>query len=44
MLVAGDPEAMEREKRLKVGIPIPEKLDQQLREICERCGATYVLT
>jgi LDH2 family malate/lactate/ureidoglycolate dehydrogenase len=44
VLVAGDPEAMEREQRLKTGIPIPEKLDQQLREICERCGARYVLT
>lgn len=44
VLVAGDPEAMERERRLKEGIPIPEKLDQQLREICGRCGAQYVLT
>jgi LDH2 family malate/lactate/ureidoglycolate dehydrogenase len=44
VLVAGDPEAMERERRLKDGIPIPEKLDQQLRDVCARCGAQYVLT
>ncbi len=44
VLVAGDPEAAERERRLKEGIPIPEKLDQHLRDICARCGAKYVLT
>ena len=44
VLVVGDPEAMEREKRLKTGIPIPEKLDQHLRDICGRCRAEYVLT
>ena len=44
VLVAGDPEAAERERRLKSGIPIPEKLDQHIRDICARCGAQYVLT
>jgi LDH2 family malate/lactate/ureidoglycolate dehydrogenase len=44
VLVAGDPEAAERERRLKNGIPIPEKLDQHIRDICGRCGAEYVLT
>jgi LDH2 family malate/lactate/ureidoglycolate dehydrogenase len=44
VLVAGDPEAMERDKRLKMGIPIPEKLDKHIRDICGRCGADYVLT
>ncbi|MBM3343086.1 MAG: Ldh family oxidoreductase [Betaproteobacteria bacterium] len=44
VLVAGDPEAAERERRLKSGIPIPEKLDMQIREICERSGAQYCLT
>ncbi len=44
VLVAGDPEASERERRLKNGIPIPEKLDQYIREICGRCGAAYCLT
>ena len=44
VLVAGDPEAAERERRLKTGIPIPEKLDKHIRDICGRCGAAYVLT
>jgi len=44
VLVAGDPEAAERERRLKNGIPIPEKLDKHIRDICGRCGAAYVLT
>ncbi len=44
VLVAGDPEAAERERRLKNGIPIPEKLDRHIRDICGRCGAAYVLT
>jgi LDH2 family malate/lactate/ureidoglycolate dehydrogenase len=44
VLVAGDPEMNERERRLKDGIPIPEKLDKLIRDICERCGAEYVLT
>jgi len=44
VLVAGDPEAAERERRLKNGIPIPEKLDKHIRDICGRCGAEYVLT
>ncbi len=44
VLVAGDPEAAERERRLKSGIPIPERLDKHIRDICGRCGAQYVLT
>ena len=44
VLVAGDPEAAERERRMKNGIPIPEKLDKHIRDICGRCGAQYVLT
>ncbi len=44
VLVAGDPEAAERESRLKNGIPIPEKLDRHIRDICARCDAKYVLT
>lgn len=44
VLVAGDPEAAERERRMKTGIPIPEKLHQHIRDICGRCGAQYVLT
>ena len=43
VLVAGDPEAMAREERLRDGIPIPSRLEQHIREICVRCGAGYVL-
>jgi LDH2 family malate/lactate/ureidoglycolate dehydrogenase len=43
VLVAGDPEEMERERRLREGIPIPDTLDRLIRGICERSGAAYVL-
>lgn len=43
VLVAGDPEAAAREQRLREGIPIPPSLAQQLRGVCERCGAAFVL-
>ncbi|HEV7801689.1 MAG TPA: Ldh family oxidoreductase [Burkholderiales bacterium] len=43
VLVHGDPEAASREQRLRDGIPIPQKLADQIRAICERCGAPYVL-
>jgi LDH2 family malate/lactate/ureidoglycolate dehydrogenase len=43
VLVAGDPEATTREHRLRHGIPIPRKLQQHLRDVCERCGAPYLL-
>ncbi|MCW8084178.1 Ldh family oxidoreductase [Sabulicella glaciei] len=43
VLVAGDPEEEERERRLRHGIPIPAALDRHIRAICERCGASYVL-
>ena len=43
VLVAGDPEAETRERRLREGVPIPQALDQQLREVCERAGVAYVL-
>jgi LDH2 family malate/lactate/ureidoglycolate dehydrogenase len=43
VLVAGDPEAMKREQRLREGIPIPPKLAEQIEAICVRCGAPYVL-
>ncbi|GGG31629.1 malate dehydrogenase [Caldovatus sediminis] len=43
VLVAGDPEEMERERRLREGIPIPDSLDRLIRGICERSGAAYVL-
>jgi LDH2 family malate/lactate/ureidoglycolate dehydrogenase len=43
VLVAGDPEALAREERLRDGIPIPSRLDAHIRDICGRCGAAYVL-
>jgi LDH2 family malate/lactate/ureidoglycolate dehydrogenase len=43
VLVHGDPEAATRERRLREGIPIPRKLADQIRAICERCGAPFVL-
>jgi LDH2 family malate/lactate/ureidoglycolate dehydrogenase len=43
VLVAGDPEAEQRELRLREGIPIPAALADQIRAICARCGAPFVL-
>ena len=43
VLVPGDPEAKERELRLRQGIPIPPALADKIRAICGRCGAPFVL-
>lgn len=43
VLVAGDPEAAAREKRRREGIPLPQTLINKIREICERCGAPFLL-
>ena len=43
VLVHGDLEARVREHRLRDGIPIPKKLSDRIRAICERCGAPFVL-
>ena len=43
VLVAGDPEAAIREQRLRDGVPIPPMLAEQLRQVCERCGAPFLL-
>lgn len=43
VLVAGDPEAMTREARLREGVPIPPSLAEQLRKVCENCGAPFLL-
>lgn len=43
VLVAGDPEAATRMERLRDGVPIPTALADQLRAVCERCGAPYLL-
>ena len=43
VLVPGDPEAASREARLREGIPVPRRLADQLRAVCEGCGAAYLL-
>ena len=43
VLVAGDPEAATREDRLQNGVPIPDMLDEQLREVCRNANVPYVL-
>jgi LDH2 family malate/lactate/ureidoglycolate dehydrogenase len=43
VLVAGDPEAASRERRLREGIPVPPSLAEQLRGVCERAGVPYLL-
>lgn len=44
VLVAGDPEDLERERRLALGIPVPPALERHIRAICERSGARYELS
>ena len=43
VLVAGEPETAERERRRVHGIPIPAALATRLRDICQRAGAPYLL-
>jgi LDH2 family malate/lactate/ureidoglycolate dehydrogenase len=43
VLVAGEPEALAREQRLRDGIPVPDSLAEKIRQICVRCGAPFVL-
>lgn len=43
VLIPGDPEAASRERRLREGIPMPRSLADQLRAVCEGCGAPYLL-
>ncbi|TPG51905.1 Ldh family oxidoreductase [Roseomonas nepalensis] len=44
VLVGGDPEAAERERRLEGGIPVPPALEAHVRAICGRSGARYELS
>lgn len=44
VLVAGDPEEAERQRRLRDGIPVPASLDRLIRGICERSNAPYLLS
>lgn len=43
VLVAGDPEEAERQRRLEHGIPVPPALDRHIRGICAPSGAAYLL-
>jgi LDH2 family malate/lactate/ureidoglycolate dehydrogenase len=43
VLVAGDPEAATRALRLADGVPMPQSLLDQLRGVCQRAGAPYLL-
>ena len=43
VLVAGEPEEANRIARLADGIPIPPKLEANIRVICERAGAPFLL-
>ena len=43
VLVPGDPEAQERELRLREGIPMPQSLLDKIEAICRRCGVPFVL-
>ncbi len=43
VLVAGDPEAASRERRLREGIPMPQTLADKIREVCDRSGVSCLL-
>lgn len=43
VLLAGEPEEIERERRLAEGIPMPDTLLRQVREIAGRAGVDYLL-
>jgi LDH2 family malate/lactate/ureidoglycolate dehydrogenase len=43
VLVAGDPEAESRLRRLKEGIPVSPNLAAQLREVCARAGVECLM-
>lgn len=43
VLVPGDPEEAAREHREREGVPIADALHRQLREVCARAGAPFLL-
>ena len=43
VLVAGDPELATRRERLEAGVPVPDDLMTQLREVAERARVPFVL-
>jgi LDH2 family malate/lactate/ureidoglycolate dehydrogenase len=44
VLVAGDPENAAYRERTELGIPITESLLGEIREVCDSCGAPFILT
>jgi LDH2 family malate/lactate/ureidoglycolate dehydrogenase len=43
VLVAGDPERLARAERLEHGIPVPEALRRQIRDVAAAAGVRYLL-
>jgi LDH2 family malate/lactate/ureidoglycolate dehydrogenase len=43
VLVAGDPELLTRQQRLETGVPVPDDLMAQLREVAERAKVSFLL-
>jgi LDH2 family malate/lactate/ureidoglycolate dehydrogenase len=43
VLVAGDPEMATRAERLRDGVPIPDDLMAQLREVARQAGVPFIL-
>ena len=44
VLVAGEPEWREREKRLRDGIPMTDTLHDEIRDVARGCNAPFLLT
>ena len=42
-LVAGDPEMITRKERLEQGVPVPDDLMVQLRNVAQRATVPFVL-
>ena len=43
VLVPGDPEAAHHAERTRFGVPLPEPLERQLREVAESAGVPFIL-
>ena len=43
VLMAGDPEYAEYERRAKDGIPVTDTLLEEVREVCKTSGAKFIL-
>ena len=44
VLVAGDPEMITRKERLEQGVPVPDDLMEQLRDVAKRAAVPFVLS